>query len=310
VGNDPTNAIDPTGLEKVGGPETTDQIFQDELGLTPSLGQSLVVDKDLQGETYRAASRDGKQSVTFTFRKAYIGAWTNERTGRRVKGVYVAIDATASGFDFDELRVVQLVYPYEYKSGRYDPLKFETKEWNQLSGYDDEGAPSRGWRIDRVPGRSSPYFGFEDDDTPAYIDILPGTKKNPDLRMRDAPFAPATTRSKGVSIETCLIGIKGNEVTALGYLSWGFYIDKDGKVESEWPEGHMGASPHLGDALARWNDYGGKTEVSISNAYTNPRTPMPPLGGSGSVGGRRAGSSTSQGPRGPFCREPAEPPRQ
>jgi hypothetical protein len=118
-----------------------------------------------------------------------------------------------------------------------------------FSGWDDEDAPSRGWRIDHIQGADTPYV--------SQTNINIGKNGNPTV-FWDAPsfFCDTPVRNLGKEFVTVAIGWNHGQIPVyLGSVRWGYYVDRAGRVSfrPEVPEWQNSPPKEVGDALHRWN---------------------------------------------------------
>jgi hypothetical protein len=276
MGNDPTNATDPAGLQKV----TSFDSFLDKAGglraaqragrLTPAFGPYWDV--------YRVKRPDvgPDTKLSFLLGPTYMGTWT--QNGRDLAGVVMSIGAEVDSAVFVKLKIMPLHRFFSKLPGGInisaDP---STDFWEGISGWGNQQSEFCGWMVDAINDEVSVWItrkwnGREGD--PSRLGTAEGY-----ARIYDSPALLASDRNLGQEFYTCAIGedAQGRQFF-LGSLHWGFYVDAQGvlTLDPKTPRISADPPPPFEAAVNRWNDLCRKDDVydPITTIYsTYPRFP-------------------------------------
>jgi hypothetical protein len=216
----------------------------------------------INGATFPAQKCQRAGCLQFTFQKAYQGYWTQVieqgkpgsfRETRDLRGVYVKIVVKQTCCGCEKVRFIQIVRDITKGGKDYVSADPVDEVRRKRSGYDPqtgkpvEGAPSLGWRVDRLIDANDPYY-----DSGGNANA--GAGKNP-AELYDAAAGDTLTRNFGKEFYTCAIcGNKGKEDTILGCVRWGFYVNDDRAVSfyPAKPEASCTYPPEFKDVFTRW----------------------------------------------------------
>jgi RHS repeat-associated protein len=258
VGNNATNATDPTGLDEEK-PKWNDQNAQGpgvRLALNGKGGKLEEQKKDLWSDTGKTPAGE---KITVRLMKAYTGWWITNVDGGKggtdeildtSPGVYVKFSVELDPNPYDELRMIQVIQRVDKDSKPVQPGLGAEKHINNLrADWWNKKAISPGWCVDNHESNSSIWV------TPGETTINYGKGKQP-LELWDSPEAPANT---GVNFYTAIFGIKKGKSTYLGTFQWGFKVDKDGNVSWNPAKPNLldPAKPpqELGDSISKWKGF-------------------------------------------------------
>ena len=110
-----------------------------------------------------------------------------------------------------------------------------------------------GWTVDRIPGRSQGWYGYNNDGKPSGT-VTPGSAPTPlkDATLSDTPSwnQPDTTWE----FETAAIAKAGKDTGKVyGTLTWGFTVDAANKLTAIKEQSHVKTSTEFNDAVKAWN---------------------------------------------------------
>lgn len=166
-----------------------------------------------------------KGKVTFTFAKGYSGEflYRNKSGGlKTIKGMYVNIKMQQDKNCCKNTRIVQIKRSY------------------------DIGNKPNQWKFD------SPYEGdsaYADD-----YDLAIGGKAGKAATVFDSPGRNKSAKNLRVEYITILLCSEpGKADVPLAYVSWGFDIDKTGKVKPRTPKATCGTPDGLKNVVRVWN---------------------------------------------------------
>ena len=205
-----------------------------------------------------AGHKHGK--VKFTFDRAFIGDYEYAAAGKTVRGVYVGISAALSGCGkHKSVKLIQILRNITKKGGNVVVADPEYATRRQRSGWNDNTAKSKGWRVD----------GLDTDTTPFYVsDASYGThgSSKKAAKLRDSPGDWKTDRNLGKEFRTCAVSYADGKGTVLACIDWGYYIDDAGNATfyPAKPTAHAGAVTELTDAAARWDAMAGNTKANLA----------------------------------------------
>jgi len=242
--------------------KTSDTDFEDALGVSEAIkNKSMLPVTGVHGQTFTAVGCAGKKDgkVSFTFDRAYIGDHVSTRLNKSVRGVSVSIAVKLENCgEHKEVKLVQILRNIEKKSGAMVAKEPDSETRKKRSGWDDDKAKSRGWRVDEVDSGKSPFYVTDD----FYGDNGSSTKPS---KLRDAPFDWTTDTNMGKEFRTCAVSYADGKGTVLACIDWGYYIDDKGAATfyPTTPTAYVGAVAELTDAAARWDAISGNTKANI-----------------------------------------------
>jgi hypothetical protein len=228
---------------------------------------TLTKDGDIEGKTFDVDDAFGQKGckAKCEFVIAKSGTYPYAAANRLVKGVYVKISTTFDKNKCDprrceEVKVLQVYRDYtKNDKGGKETAEPDSKQRKDRAGWDDKASPSRGWGVDTAD--NAPFYGPGGADGSAEN----GSTDKP-LIVRDAPgFFDGTTK-KGTELIACAVCANKNEKSRIiGCVTFGFYIDADGKVAFEpRPPTLSGTAPQqVKDALGRFENIKGNTSANI-----------------------------------------------
>ena len=240
----------------------SDKDFEDAYGITKAITDKTMLPVDgVDGKAFVAKGIAGHAdgTVTFTFDRAYIGTYLYGDGGKKVKGVNVAISvALANCGEHKEVKLIQVLRNFTKKDGKVvtaDP-KYDVRR--QRSGWNDDKAKSKGWRVD----------GNDEDTTPFYVsgEIYGNDGSDKEAaKLRDIPADWDTDKNVGKEFRTCAVSYAGGKGTVLACVDWGYYIDDAGKASfyPAKPTAYAGAVTELTDAAARCDGIAGNTNANL-----------------------------------------------
>jgi hypothetical protein len=276
VGNDVTNATDPSGLEARSVAMKFEREYEGVGGLAVAIENKTMVSKEILVE------RGAKDKVRIEFVKAYEGKYI--RNGVPWSGVYVRIEAELMSSEFDDVKLVQITTETKMMTpndgGAPRPVAYFEEEYltqaqKIVAGWSVKGInfPQhyQGWRIDLnsldnttpFQNRENKQNGFDGSSRLLMIgQSAPIYKDN--AYLWDTPSrGPALTNS-GNHFLTCAIGYKDGVATFLGAVFWGYYVDAEGNAKFTMPipvKLQTAPPPELAAALNRWNRVNGKEKL-------------------------------------------------
>ena len=266
VGNDPTNATDPSGLQeqpKRSSEETkAESYFENKV---TNLARAIKVDamkkSDIQGKTITGRTPQD-QEIRFQFENAYKGIY-HLITAPTVflYGVYVKIRVTLPKSKYDEIRLIQIAQRVTYlgRDPKGDLTTDEglTNAQKKLGGLNDPNPKSRGWFVDAV-GVARPFYGTTG------VDVIWGGQDEKPAVIWDPPAIDALNNSSlGGHFVTAAIGFSNGKAEFLGAVRWGYYVYADGELKFDLPSSTRDkeatpvfvptAPAELVAAIQRWN---------------------------------------------------------
>lgn len=242
--------------------KTSDADYEKSTGVKAAIDKKTMLPvAGINGQSFTATGcagrKDGK--VTFTFDRAFVGEYDYAPAGRSVRGVHVSISVALAGCgEHKEVRLVQVLRNFTKKNGKVVTADPGYAKRRERSGWSDDKAGSRGWRVD----------GTDTDTTPFYVSGAfygnDGTDKSP-AKLRDTPGDWATDKNVGKEFRTCAVSYSGGKATVLACIDWGYYIDEAGAATfyPTVPTAHVGAVQELTDAAERWDAIPGNTKANL-----------------------------------------------
>lgn len=240
-----------------------DGTFEAGTGLTAALTDGRMTQDGIQG-TNLVIEVANDYKLEFKVSKAYKGVYPYASAGRDVKGVYIKIEAHYTNLgdagrcrSLQLLQVVRNVRPGA--EGGVELADPGTAVRRERSGWGDEDAPSRGWRVDRVSSATDPIYtnGWSGDN---------GNENTPAI-LWDAPGSWADTTGAGKDFHTSAVRTKADgSKDVLASINWGFMIDGSGNVafSPSPPTAQQGNPQATEDAATRWDSIDGNTDTGIT----------------------------------------------
>lgn len=248
----------------VASPEkTSDAAYEEAAGIKDAIDKKTMKPvAGIHGQSFTATGCAGKKDgkVTFTFDRAFVGDYDYAPAGKPVRGVHVSISAALSGCgEHKDVKLVQILRNFKKQDGKVvtaDPAYAKRRE---RSGWNDDKAKSKGWRVD----------GLDSDTTPFYVSSdfygNHGSDKDP-AKLRDSPGDWTTDKNVGKEFRTCAVSYAGGKGTVLACVDWGYYIDDAGAATfyPTTPTAYTGAVQELTDAAERWDNIAGNTKANLA----------------------------------------------
>ncbi len=244
---------------------TTDASFESATGLDQGISNgTVVIDSNIMGNTYTAEDCMGTEdcNINFKFEKACKGVYPYRAANRDVKGIYVKIvaryDSSKCG-NCSTLRLIQTVRNItENADGDIITADPGSAVRRERSGWGDQNAPSRGWRVDRLTSATNPFYTSGSNGTA-------GNSSSPAI-LWDAPGNWANATKSGKEFQTCAVCDEGGVRKVLACVNWGYYINDSGTVNFRpaIPVPSCGATRQLRDAAARWDAISGNQDTDIT----------------------------------------------
>jgi uncharacterized protein RhaS with RHS repeats len=255
VGNDPTNATDPSGLAE------TDAKFEEETGVGKAVADGRMTPvRGVMGVTFTAKKCLGKPGfdVSFQFAKAYEGSYTYQ--GVAMKGVYVKIIVSMknSPCNFVAINALQVVSTYSKDdSGKY-VIKKPFNKYRQIrAGSDDPRAKSPGWYVDVTEDNKSPYYERQN----------PGDNDTPTVMWDATGMDVDHAKNEGRTFYTGVVGFEARTAKEIpfAWIKWGWYADDKGNVSMTMPEPISAMPTEFKDAAERWNGIPGNRKAKLDS---------------------------------------------
>jgi len=138
-------------------------------------------------------------------------------------------------------------------------------------------ATDQGWTVDRLAGKQQGYYGMNDDLQASQTNYWSGSRTDDktasDAKMHDKVGLSRKPGQK-IDCEAITYAVDIENGTYLGAVSWGWSIDKKGKVtKKKASSAKMGPSQR--SAIAGWNTQAADTDVATRNAPTQATLPTP-----------------------------------
>lgn len=126
------------------------------------------------------------------------------------------------------------------------------------SGWDDDKAKSKGWRVDGLDSDTSPFYVSDE------VYGNHGSDKKA-AKLRDTPGDWTTDTNMGKEFRTCAVSYKDGKGTVLACVDWGYFIDDKGAASfyPAKPTATTGAVQELLDAATRWDGIAGNTKANL-----------------------------------------------
>jgi hypothetical protein len=248
-------------------PDVTDADYETMMGIKTAIdGGKMVAIAGVNGQTFTATGCAGKKDgkVAFTFDRAFVGDYEYAAAGKSVRGVHVCISAALSGCgEHTEVKLIQILRNFTKKDGKAvtadptDPVR------RTRSGWGDAAAPSRGWRVDGLTDKTTPFYTENSTTSDVYGQHGSSTKA---AKLRDTPGDWSTSRNVGKEFRTCAVSYAGGKGTVLACVEWGYYIDDAGHATMypATPVTFTGSVTELNDAATRWDGIAGNTNANLS----------------------------------------------
>jgi hypothetical protein len=260
-GPDPTLGSE---VPAVAAPDQTDADYEKTMGIKDAIDKKTMLPiTGINGASFTATGCAGKKDgkVTFTFDRAFIGDYAYAAAGgKTVRGVHVCISAALSGCgEHKEVKLVQVLRNFTKKDGKVETAVPQGETRKKRSGSDDDKAKSKGWRVDVIDSKKTPFYVWDE------IYGNDGSDKAA-AKLRDTPGDWATSTNVGKEFRTCAVSYVGGKGTVLACVDWGYYIDDKG-VASFYPAkptAYTGAVPEILDAAERWDKMPGNDKANIT----------------------------------------------
>ena len=242
--------------------KTSDADYEQQMGIKAAIdAKKMLPVAGVHGQSFTATGCAGKPDgkVTFTFDRAFVGDYDYAAAGKAVRGVHVAISAALTGCgEHKDVKLIQVLRNFTKKDGKVVTADPGTAKRRARSGWDDDKAKSKGWRVDGLDSDTSPFYVSDD----LYGDH--GSDKSP-AKLRDSPGNWTTDRNVGKEFRTCAVSYAGGKATVLACVDWGYYIDDAGAATfyPAKPTAYVGAVAELTDAAARWDGIAGNTKANL-----------------------------------------------
>ncbi|MBZ0236391.1 MAG: hypothetical protein K8M05_28950 [Deltaproteobacteria bacterium] len=258
----PDDKLDET-VPPVATPEkTTDAEYEESMGIKKSIADKKMLPVEgVHGASFTATGCAGKKDgkVTFTFDRAYVGDYEYAAAGKTVRGVHVSISAALKDCgEHKDVKFVQVLRNFTKKDGKVVTADPGYAKRRERSGWSDDKAPSRGWRVDGLDSDTSPFYVSGD----FYGNHGSDAKA---LKLRDTPGNWSTDRNVGKEFRTCAVSYAGGKGTVLACIDWGYYIDDAGAATfyPAKPVATAGAVKELTDAATRWDGMEGNDKANL-----------------------------------------------
>lgn len=251
--------------EAVPSPDITDAQYEASLGVKASIdSKKMVPVEGVNGKTFTATGCAGKPDgkVAFTFDRAFVGTYEYGSAGT-VRGAHVVISAALSGCgEHTSVKLIQVLRNFTKKDGKMVTADPKNDVRRKRSGWDNDKAPSRGWRVDQLVDQTSPFYADDASGSDMFGNHGSSTKA---AKLRDTPGDWAADRNVGKEFRTCAVSYAGGKGTVLACVEWGYYIDDAGKATfyPATPVAHAGALTEVTDAAARWDAIDGNTKANV-----------------------------------------------
>ena len=249
--------------EGVATPDASDADYESALGVKAAIdGKKMLPVEGVNGKSFTATGCAGKKDgkVTFTFDRAFVGDYEYAAAGKTVRGVHVIISAALSGCgEHTEVKLIQILRNFTKKDGKVVTADPKNDVRRKRSGWGDDKAPSRGWRVDMLTDKTSPFYA----DSGLHGNNGSSTAAS---KLRDTPGDWATDRNVGKEFRTCAVSYAGGKGTVLACVEWGYYIDDAGKATfyPATPVTFTGAVTELTDAATRWDGIAGNSPANLA----------------------------------------------
>jgi hypothetical protein len=242
--------------------KTSDADYEKTMGIKAAIDKKAMLPvAGVNGQSFTATGCAGKKDgkVTFTFDRAFVGDYDYAAAGKAVRGVHVSISAALSGCgEHKEVKLVQVLRNFTKKDGKVVTADPTSAKRRTRSGWDDDKAKSKGWRVDGLDTDTTPFYVSAD----LYGDH--GSDKDP-AKLRDTPGNWTTDRNVGKEFRTCAVSYADGKGTVLACVDWGYYIDDAGAATfyPATPTAYVGAVAELTNAAARWDGIAGNTKANL-----------------------------------------------
>lgn len=252
--------------EGVAAPDIDDAGYESALGVKTAIdSKKMLPVAGVNGKSFTATGCAGKKDgkVTFTFDRAFVGDYEYPAAARTVRGVHVIISAALSGCgEHTDVKLIQVLRNFTKKDGKVVTADPSNAVRRARSGWDDDKAPSRGWRVDGLTDKTTPFYA---DNSDSGIHGNHGSSSTA-AKLRDTPGDWATDRNVGKEFRTCAVSYAGGKGTVLACVEWGYYIDDTGAATfyPATPVTFTGAVTELTDAATRWDGLSGNTPTNLA----------------------------------------------
>jgi len=242
--------------------KTNDADYEKTMGIKAAIDKKTMLPVvGVNGQSFTATGCAGKKDgkVTFTFDRAFVGDYDYPAAGKPVRGVHVSISVALSGCgEHKEVKLIQVLRNFTKKEGKVVTADPGYAKRRERSGWNDDKAKSKGWRIDGLDSDTTPFYVTDD----LYGDH--GSDKAP-AKLRDSPGDWTTDKNVGKEFRTCAVSYAGGNGTVLACVDWGYYIDDAGAATfyPAKPTAYVGAVQELTDAAERWDGMAGNTKANL-----------------------------------------------
>jgi hypothetical protein len=258
-GPDPTISSEAPALAT---PDKTDAEYEKSMGVEAAIkSKKMLPVAGIDGQSFVATGVAGKKDgkVTFTFDRAFIGDYKHPAIAKEIRGVHVSISAALSGLgEHKEVKLIQILRNIKKVDGKIVTGEPDTAKRKARSGWDDDKAKSKGWRVDGLDSDTSPFYVSDE------VYGNHGSDKKA-AKLRDTPGDWTTDTNMGKEFRTCAVSYKDGKGTVLACVDWGYFIDDKG-VASFYPAkptAITGAVQELLDAATRWDGMAGNTKANL-----------------------------------------------
>lgn len=236
-------------------PEVSNEDYESRMNIKAAIDSGKMQPiAGVNGQSFAATGiaghADGK--ITFKFERAFVGDYEYAAAGKTVRGVHVIITATLSNCgEHTDVKLIQVLRSFSKQGGANVTADPNDATRRARSGWDDPRAASRGWRVDMLTDKTTPFYPENSSDD---FHGQNGSSTKP-LRLRDTPGDWSTATNIGKEFRTCAVSYAGGKGTVLACIEWGYYIDEHGAATfyPASPVAIAGSVAEVKDAAARFD---------------------------------------------------------
>jgi len=233
-------------------------------GVDAGISNGTMTKDAIMGQNFDISCGFKNYTARFRFAKAYKGTYPYKAEKKDVKGVYVKIEMSITdnrycGRCTPMLALQTLRNTVKNKSGNLEAADPGNEKRQERSGWSNDKAPSRGWRVDALTSTTNPYY------TSSWVG-QEGSEEKPAI-IWDTPGDWSTDTSMGKDFNTSIICQTASKKRwPIGYVHWGYYINSSGNIafEPSTPKAFCGYSQQTRDASERWDAITGNTATGIT----------------------------------------------
>jgi hypothetical protein len=246
-------------------PDINDAQYETTMGVKAAIdAKKMVPVEGVNGQTFTATGCAGKQDgkVAFTFDRAFVGEYEYGSAGT-VRGAHVVISVALSGCgEHKEVKLVQVLRNITKQDGKMVAADPKNDVRRKRSGWDDDKAKSRGWRVDHLVDQNTPFYTDDRSGTDLFGNH--GSSAKP-AKLRDTPGDWVAERNVGKEFRTCAVSYADGKGTVLACVEWGYYSDDAGKATfyPAKPVPHAGSLTEVNDAAERWDGIEGNIKANL-----------------------------------------------